>query len=164
MDGNWKSFRYTALCKNEELTAFWSSRIWRYSIYSRAFRPKFNWNALTHEAELVLKGKYTDDDITKVQQIFIDHLQRVTLTDKFVEKIMYEDMKRKMKLWRERTSTSPVVDVYVIIRYCLFLSTTHSLMKNDKNFEQYKKPYPKQWQMIIIWWYAKKLGTLLLTD
>ena len=70
-------------------------------------KTKFNWNASTNEAELVLEGKYTDDDLTTVQRLFLDHLQRVTPTDKFDEKVKFSDFKRKMKLWRETTSTSP---------------------------------------------------------
>lgn len=38
-------------------------------------KTKFNLNALTHEAELVLEGKYKDGDLDKVQKLFIDHLQ-----------------------------------------------------------------------------------------
>ena len=30
-------------------------------------KTKFNWNASRKEAELVLEGKYTDDDLTTVQ-------------------------------------------------------------------------------------------------
>ena len=43
-------------------------------------KTKFNWNDLMHEAELVLEDKYTDNNLTKVQQLFINHLQlgRVT--------------------------------------------------------------------------------------
>ena len=70
-------------------------------------KSKFNWNALTNEAKLVLEGKYTDDDLNEVQCLFIDHLQRVTPTDKFDGKITYKDMKQKMRLWQEMTSTSP---------------------------------------------------------
>ena len=70
-------------------------------------KPKFNWNALTNEAKLVLEDKYTDADLNKVQRLFIDHLQCVTPTDKFNKNITYKDMKQKMRLWREMTSTSP---------------------------------------------------------
>ena len=60
-----------------------------------SLKTKFNCNALTHESELVLEGKYTDNNLTKVQQLFIDHLQKFTSIDKFDEKIMYEDMGKK---------------------------------------------------------------------
>ena len=40
-----------------------------------------------HEAELVFEGKYNDDNPTKVQQLFIYHLQKVTPTDNFDEKL-----------------------------------------------------------------------------
>ena len=78
------------------------------NLYSQEpLKTKFNWNASTNKAELVLEGKYTDDDLTTVQRLFLDHLQRVTPTDKFDEKVKFSDFKRKMKLWRETTSTSP---------------------------------------------------------
>ena len=44
-------------------------------------KTKFNWNGLTNDAELVLEGSYTDDDLITVQKLFVDQLQRVTPTD-----------------------------------------------------------------------------------
>lgn len=35
------------------------------------FKKHFNWNDLMHESELVLQGKYTDNYLTKVQQLII---------------------------------------------------------------------------------------------
>ena len=50
-------------------------------------KKKLNWNALTHKAELVLEDRYFNKYITEVQQLFLNHLQRVTPTDKFDKKI-----------------------------------------------------------------------------
>ena len=43
-----------------------------------------------YEAELSLEGKYTDNDLTNVQQLFIRHIQRVTPMDKVDERITYK--------------------------------------------------------------------------
>ena len=49
-------------------------------------KAKFNWNASTNEAELVLEGSYTNDDLTTVKRLFLDHLQRVTPTITLMKK------------------------------------------------------------------------------
>ena len=89
-------------------------------------KTKFNWNASTHEAKLVLEGEYSDKDRTKVKQLFIDHLQHVTPTDKFDANVTYAEMKQKMKLWRETTSTSPS-SRYLGHYKILFVPIDHSL-------------------------------------
>ena len=64
-------------------------------------KTKFNYHALMHEDKLVLEGKHMDEDLNKVQQLFTNHLQRITPIDKFDEKIMYEDMEIKIRLWKQ---------------------------------------------------------------
>ena len=44
-----------------------------------------------NEAELVLEGCYIDNDLATVQRLFLDHLQKVTPTDKFNEKVQFSD-------------------------------------------------------------------------
>ena len=70
-------------------------------------RTKFAWSGQTQEARMVLEGTYTDDDLTDIQRMFLDHLQQVTPSDHFSATITYEDFRKKMQKWRESTSTSP---------------------------------------------------------
>ena len=70
-------------------------------------QTKFAWSGQTQEARMVLEGTYTDVDLTEVQQMFLDHLKRVTPSDHFSATITYEDFRKKMQKWWESTSTSP---------------------------------------------------------
>ena len=50
-------------------------------------KAKFNWSASTEEAELVLSGDYSDDELTNVQQLFLNKMKQVTKPDIFPWKI-----------------------------------------------------------------------------
>ena len=56
---------------------------------------------------MVLEGTYDSTDETELQKMFLEHLQRVTPTDKFNERVTIKDFKKAMRMWKERTSTSP---------------------------------------------------------
>ena len=43
-----------------------------------AMKKKFNWSATTNEAELVLDGEYTDEELTDIQRMLLDNMKRVT--------------------------------------------------------------------------------------
>ena len=45
---------------------------------SPSMKKKFNWSATTDEAELVLNGEYSDDELSQVQRMLLDHMKRVT--------------------------------------------------------------------------------------
>ena len=83
-----------------------------------------------------MEGKYTDDDLTTVQLLFLDHLQRVTPTNKFDKKVKFSDFKRKMKLWRETTSTSP--RGHHLGHYKVLSATIDSTLPEDER-EELKK-------------------------
>jgi hypothetical protein len=73
-----------------------------------SMKHKFNWSASTNKAELVLKGKYTDDEISDITRLFLDNMTRITEVE--VESPKFLTMKEftgKFKVWRESTSTSP---------------------------------------------------------
>ena len=56
---------------------------------------------------MVLEDPYTSQDEIEIQQMFLDHLVRVTPTDTFDEEITIYVFWQKMRKWRESTSTSP---------------------------------------------------------
>lgn len=43
---------------------------------SPSMQKNFDWSASTQEAELVLNGEYTDEELTNVQPMFLNNLQR----------------------------------------------------------------------------------------
>ena len=70
-------------------------------------KKKFNWNASTHEAELVLEGNYEDDELSDIARLFLDNMTRVTDLEGLPPMVTKEDLRGKFKKWRESTSTSP---------------------------------------------------------
>ena len=69
---------------------------------------KFNWEANTKQAELVLLGKYEEEELDDVAQLLLDNLQQVQLEEAEAQMITREQFIGKMKVWQETTSTSPV--------------------------------------------------------
>ena len=74
---------------------------------SPSMKKKFDWSASTREAELVLKGEYTDEELTNVQRMFLNNMQRVSQNGISTNFITTDEFDGKMKKWRETTSTSP---------------------------------------------------------
>jgi hypothetical protein len=63
-------------------------------------KQKFNWSASTSEAELVLEGHYTDDELTDTQRLLLDNMTRVTETEDNSQYIIDKDFVGKFKVWR----------------------------------------------------------------
>jgi hypothetical protein len=74
---------------------------------TEAMKHKFNWNASTEEAELVLEGEYNDDDISEISRLMLDNMTRVMEVDKMPRFVMTKEFTGKFRAWRETTSTSP---------------------------------------------------------
>jgi hypothetical protein len=68
-------------------------------------KHKFNWSASTCEAELVLEGEYTDEELTDTQKLLLDNMTRVTETEDNSQYITDKDFVGKSNVWRESTST-----------------------------------------------------------
>ena len=74
---------------------------------TESMKHKFNWNATTQQAELVLKGEYADEEISEITRLLLDNMTRITELDEPAKYITRKDFKGKFKSWRESTSTSP---------------------------------------------------------
>ena len=74
---------------------------------TEAMKQKFNWNATTNEAELVLEGDYNDEDISITTKMLLDNMTRVTELDELTATVTRKELKGKFLAWRESTSTSP---------------------------------------------------------
>jgi hypothetical protein len=74
---------------------------------TKEMKHKFNWNALTNKAELVLEGEYEDEEISEITRLMLDNLTRVTDVDNTPKFLTREEFKGKFRVWRESTLTSP---------------------------------------------------------
>jgi hypothetical protein len=74
---------------------------------TETMKHKFNWNASTEEAELVLEGNYTDDDISDISRLLLDNMTRITEADDRPQFVTAHEFTGKFRVWRESTSTSP---------------------------------------------------------
>jgi hypothetical protein len=70
-------------------------------------KHKFNWNASTEEAELVLEGNYNNEDISEISRLMLDNMTRVTEVDNMPRFVTTKEFAGKFCAWRESTSTSP---------------------------------------------------------
>ena len=60
-------------------------------------RTLFNWSASTHQAELVLEGFYTNDEIDSVCQSLLDSMTRSTPLDELKATVSVQDFRGKFK-------------------------------------------------------------------
>ena len=90
----------------------------------------FNWSASTVEAEMVLKGQYTDPELDEIQKLFLDNLIRVTEVDELFKFVTAEEFRGKMKAWRESTTTSP--SERHLGNYKLLITTIDRLLDEDE--------------------------------
>ena len=74
---------------------------------SPSMSREFNWNATTEVAELVLEGDYDDEELTDIQRMFLDNMQRVASEETSSKYLSADSFDRKMKSWKEKTSTFP---------------------------------------------------------
>ena len=73
-------------------------------------KDKFNWNASTEEAELVLDGTYNDDnneEIDEIVKLVLDNTIRISSVENKSPEITVQQLRGKMKVRRESTTISP---------------------------------------------------------
>ena len=70
-------------------------------------KKQFNWSASTVEAEMVLKGEYSDPELDEIQTLFLENLIKVTDVYESFKFVTVKEFQGKMKAWRESTTTSP---------------------------------------------------------
>ena len=72
-------------------------------------KEKFDWQASTSEAESVLEGSYNNnnEELDEILKLVLNNSIRISPEDKEVPQITVQDLKGKMKVWRESTTTSP---------------------------------------------------------
>lgn len=66
-----------------------------------------------HEAEAILNGTYDTANLEPMTQLFLDALQYVTDPDTVTSGLTLEEYKGKLKVWDERTSTSPGTNMHL---------------------------------------------------
>ena len=73
-------------------------------------KKKFDWNTSTNEAEAVLNGTYNteeDAELTEIMKSIFTNCVEIGPPKKSTPEIRVAQLRGKMKVWRERTTTSP---------------------------------------------------------
>lgn len=66
-----------------------------------------DWAAQTHDSDLILEGDFTSAQISNLQQLFIQHMEKQTELDTIRNVITEDKWIGKISTWPESTSTSP---------------------------------------------------------
>jgi hypothetical protein len=66
-----------------------------------------SWEGDTAAADLILRGKYTNAELDDITQLLLKHCQSVSEPDVIKPELTLEEFTRKLRIWRESTSTSP---------------------------------------------------------
>ena len=70
------------------------------------FKEQLDFTALTRTAELILEGNYDTSDCNKILASVVSHLKKAPVPETAVL-ITEDEMRKKLKLWPEKTTTSP---------------------------------------------------------
>ncbi len=71
------------------------------------FSDHIDWAASTRTAELILEGDYSPPELDSLMQSIVDHMSATADLDKFPATITVPEWTSKIKIWDERTTTSP---------------------------------------------------------
>ena len=74
-----------------------------------SMKKKFDWNTSTEETDKVLQGIYNDskeEEFTKIMKLVLTNCVQIA-PQKTNTEITVAQLRGKMKVWRERTTTSP---------------------------------------------------------
>ena len=75
-----------------------------------SMKQKFDWNTSTDEAEEVLKGTYDnngDVELTEIIKLIFRNCVQISPPEKTSTEITVEQLRGKMKVWRESNTTFP---------------------------------------------------------
>jgi hypothetical protein len=70
------------------------------------FTREIDWQASTDSSELILRGEYTSNELTDIQELLLKHCKSSDL-DALSPFITEDEFISKFRSWNERTSTSP---------------------------------------------------------
>eukprot|EP00957_Ditylum_brightwellii_P065697 4983273-Ditylum_brightwellii.AAC.1 len=68
---------------------------------------EFDWAANSVISELVLEGDYSNSELDFLQQKLLEHCKKDYNTVLIGEEVMIKKWKDKIRIWKERTTTSP---------------------------------------------------------
>ena len=71
------------------------------------FSDLIDWAASTRTAELILNGDYSPPELDSLMQSIVDHMAATVKLNKFPAIITPQEWEDKIKIWDERTTTSP---------------------------------------------------------
>jgi hypothetical protein len=71
------------------------------------FSDHVDWAASTRTSKLILEGNFSSPNIDELMQTLVDHMSATVTLDKFLVTITIAEWEAKIKIWDERTATSP---------------------------------------------------------
>jgi hypothetical protein len=71
------------------------------------FSDYLDWATSTRTSELILEGDYSPPGIDELMQTLDGHMSATVTLDKFPTTITVAEWEAKIKIWDERTTTSP---------------------------------------------------------
>ena len=71
------------------------------------FSTQLDWAASTSTADLILEGDYTNDELTDIQELMINHCARQGPLDAIPAEITVKEFESRFRTWDKRTSTAP---------------------------------------------------------
>ena len=66
-----------------------------------------NWQASTDQAEYILQGNYDNQDLDSITSLILQHCRSITTLDSIPAPLTMDEFVAKLRVWNERTSTSP---------------------------------------------------------
>jgi hypothetical protein len=66
-----------------------------------------DWQASTKYSDMILEGDYDTEEIDDIQQLMLEHCQKLTELDSIDGHITTDQFESRLKVWREATTTSP---------------------------------------------------------
>ena len=72
---------------------------------------KFNWNATTKEAELVLEENYEENEIDEISRHLLDNMTRVTELDSIPAQVKISDLRKRFKYGENQHQQASMADI-----------------------------------------------------
>lgn len=113
------------------------------------FSEWVDWSALTHTAELILDGKFSDSELQGLSQDRVNHMERRTNIKESPCEITAQDWEGKIKAWLESTSTSPS-DFHLTHSKVLFARSQYAKDTDEHSTFEAKRDTLIQYQVELI--------------
>jgi hypothetical protein len=66
-----------------------------------------DWESSSKTSDLILKGQFSSDELSDIENIFFQHCKRSSTLDSITDEITEAQFVSRMKVWRKTITTSP---------------------------------------------------------